>query len=175
MFLNCKHSQHKCVKRNLMARKQVTTTEYCIWIPRFPINPRTLICHVINMTISPSLFTVRGDSGRQGVRLRMFLFWAPLKASDAVSCQTSTFSLLEIFHNYSNTIIRTSENHKLDRSWMCFRALLCREMEQLSLDMWYADYLSSIPVIKSESLIFMSKTWSAHSLITVFTPKNKFF
>lgn len=68
---------------------------------------------VLRMTISPFLFTAPDDTRDGEVEgQRMFLFGAPLKDSDAVSCQAPTFSFLEIFLNYRNTIIRTSENHK---------------------------------------------------------------
>lgn len=174
MFLSCKHSQHKGVQRNLMTRKQRTAIEYFMWRARFPVNPRTLICHVLSMTIFPSLFIVRNDRRRQGGRYRMFLFGAHWKPLMQLPARPLTFFLLEIFHNYNNTVTWTSENHKLDRSWLGFRSHLCRGRWTIQLRLEICWSLSSISVTKTESLIFMSKTWWTHSLMAVFTPKNIF-
>jgi hypothetical protein len=72
----------------------------------------------------------------------MFLFGTPLKACAIVFCQVSTFHMLETFYNYSNTIIRTSKNHKLDRSWLGLGPPLVQgKMEQLDLDIIHIQLL----------------------------------
>lgn len=158
-------------KKNLKARNQITPTKYCLGRPGFPAHSQHSL-HVMSPYYDClfHFFPVFRDKRKKqgGRKKRIYLFGAASKTPDAVSGQASSFSLLQIFHDYRNIIIKTSENHKINKSWLGF-VKLCGTTQLRLRRCWSP--LSCI-IINTEFLISLSKTWLT-LIYAVLTPKKE--